>query len=51
MVEVELEEIPLKFLPLNSNEVDVRILKRDPREHIEMCNYPANIRNELVVLI
>ena len=47
MVEVELEEIPLKFLPLNSNEVDVRILKRDPREHIEMCNYPANIRDEV----
>ena len=30
MVEVELEEIHLKFSPLNSNKVDVRILKRDP---------------------
>ena len=36
MVEVELEEIHLKFSPLNSNKVDVRILKRDPGEHIEM---------------
>ena len=30
VVEVELEEIHLKFSLLNSNEVDVRILKRDP---------------------
>ena len=36
VVEVELEEIHLKFSPLNSNKVDVRILKRDPGEHIEM---------------
>ena len=37
----------LKFSPLSSNEVDVRILKRDPGEHIQMCNYPANIRDEV----
>ena len=30
VVEVELKEIHLKFSPLNSNKVDVRILKRDP---------------------
>ena len=47
VVEVELEEIHLKFSPLNSNEVDVRILKRDPGEHTEKCNYPANIRDEV----
>ena len=46
VVEVELEEIHLKFSPLNSNEVDIRILKRDRGEHTEMCNYPANIRDE-----
>ena len=47
VVEVELEEIHLKFSPLSSNEVDIKILKRDPGEHIEMCNYPANIRDEV----
>ena len=47
MVEVELEEIHLKFSPLNSNKVDVRILKRDPGEHIEMYNYPTNIHIEV----
>ena len=47
MAEVEREEIHLKFSPLSSNEVDVRILKRDLGERIEMCNYPANIRDEV----
>ena len=47
VVEVELEEIHLKFSPLSSNEVDVRILKQDPGEHTKMCNYPANIRDEV----
>ena len=39
MVEVELEEIHLKFSPLSSNEVDVRILKWDPGGRIEMFNF------------
>ena len=47
VVEVELEEIYLKFSPLHSNEVDVRILKQDPGERIEMCNYPTNICDEV----
>ena len=32
VVEVELEEIHLNFSQLDSNEVDVRILKQDPGE-------------------
>ena len=47
VVEVELEKIHLKFSPLSSNEIDVRILKRDPGEHTEMCNYPSNIHDEV----
>ena len=47
VVEVELEEIHLKFSPLSSNEVDVRILKQELGEHTKMCNYPANIHDKV----